>query len=201
MRTLLLASAALLLAGGAAVAQNAAGNPKSGTASNTDQANTHSELAPALPSAGATGTSEEYLQRAERAVKANRTGEAQEALERAETRALDRSTAVDAASQPDTSPRVTAIRKALMALGHRDRKGAMDAIQMAMSAPGDAGGAMPMPAASSAPAGEPMGTMPMPAAGSGPASANGVPVNPAGGTNLPEAGNQGSSPLPPKTTP
>lgn len=142
MRTLLLASAAVLLISGAAVAQNAGGNPKSAGASNITGSDTHSQLAPQLPVPGQTGSAEDYLQRAERALRARQTGAAQEALERAETRILDRSTAPDQANQPDNGPRVDAIRRALQALAGHDMQGAMSATQEAMAAPGTSGGSM-----------------------------------------------------------
>ena len=205
MRRLLFATSTLVFASAAAVfpasAQSAGGNPKSGTASNIDQSDTRSAIAPALPTPGATGTAEDYLRRAQQALRAGRTGEAQEALERAETRLLDRSTTPDSAGQADTSPRVDAVRQALTALGHKNRAGAMSAIQTAMTA-ADAnatsasGGMVAMPGTGGAAPVEPMGTMPAPAgsqAGSVPHSANGVAVNPMGGTNQPDAGNQGSA--------
>ncbi len=122
MRTLLLASAAALALGGVVYAQNAPNNPQSGQASNITSADTRSQIAPALPSPGNAGTPEQFLNRAEQALRAGRTGEAQEALERAETRLLDRSVnGPAAANQPDNGPRVDAIRRARMALASRDR--------------------------------------------------------------------------------
>ena len=140
MRTLLLASAAILAMGGSAFAQNATGNPRSTTASNIAGTDTRSNLAPALPSPGVDMGPDQLLQRANQDLRAGRTGAAQEALEEAETRLLDRSTAPSQANMPDSGPRVDAIRKALHALANRDRSGAMQGIQMAMSGGGGMSG-------------------------------------------------------------
>jgi hypothetical protein len=138
MRTLLLASAAALALGGVAYAQNARTGPFSPQAANIAPSDTHSVIAPALPSPGAVGSPEQYLQRANQALRAGRTGEAQEALERAETRLLDRSVSnPSAAAQPDNGPRIDAIQRALHALANHDRGGAMNAVQMAMNNSGD----------------------------------------------------------------
>ncbi len=146
MRTLLFASAAVLALGGPAIApawaQNAAGNPRSAAASNITGTDTHSELAPALPSPGTDMTPDQLLNRANQDLRAGRTGAAQEALEEAETRLLDRSTAPSQAGMPDTGPRIDAIRRALHALASRDRAGAMQGIQMAMSNGGMQGNGM-----------------------------------------------------------
>ncbi len=185
MRTLLLASAAVLALGGTAFAQNAAGNPRSTTASNITGADTHSNLAPALPSPGVDLGPDQLLMRANQDLTAGRTGAAQEALEEAETRLLDRATAPSAANMPDNGPRIDAIRKALDSLASHDRAGAMQGIQMAMSHGG--GGMNGMSGGGMAPAGAPgtmapgtaaPGTMaPMPPPG---APANGMTNNPAG---------------------
>jgi hypothetical protein len=123
--------------------------PASMKASNTDAANTHSDIAPHFPSpkggenAGPWG----YLHDADHALAMKHTGEAQQALEMAETRLLDRSTPVDQASQPDQGPVVAQVTQARNALGHGDIAGARSAIQMALShdpkAP-DGGMASPM---------------------------------------------------------
>ncbi len=135
MRTLLLASAAVLALGGAAFAQNATGNPQSTIASNITGTDTHSNLAPALPAPGVDMSPDQLLMRASQDVKAGRTGAAQEALEEAETRLLDRSTLPSQAGMPASGPRIAAVQKALASLSSGDRHGAMQGIQMAMSHP------------------------------------------------------------------
>lgn len=142
MRTLLLASAALLALGGTGLAQNAAGNPRSNSASNITAADTHSQLAPALPSPGVDLTPEQLLTRAEQAVRSGQTGLAQQALEEAETRLLTRATAPSNANTPDNGPRIDAITKALHSLAARDKAGTLSAIQMAMSRGGMENGSM-----------------------------------------------------------
>jgi hypothetical protein len=114
------------------MAQNAPSNPMSSQASNIVSADTHSQLAPQLPTPGQAGSPEQYLMRAKSAIRAGRTGEAQEALERAETRLLDRSTAMGTGNMPDDNPRVKMVQGALMALGRHDRQGAVQQIDMAM---------------------------------------------------------------------
>jgi hypothetical protein len=134
MRTLLLASASLLLIGGTALAQDS-NSPLSTKASNTSAANTHGDIAPRLPVSATDDPVNAYLSQAQQALRGGRTGAAQEDLERAETRALDRVTAPAQASVPDNSPRIAAIRQARDDLGRGDRKGALQAIQTAMSTP------------------------------------------------------------------
>lgn len=150
MRTLLLASASMLLLGGTAMAQNSA-SPLSTSASHTSSANARTSMAPRLPGATGDNSGEAYLTRAEAALRRGHTGEAQEMLERAETRFLDRVTTASTASMPDTDPRITDIEQARQALGRGDRKAAMQSIQAAMSA---------APPASSATMDMPNSTMP-----------------------------------------
>jgi len=134
MRTILLASAALLCLTGGAFAQNSTGSPMSGKASNITGSNTRSTIAPRLPMPGADEPNQ-LLMQAQSALARGRTGAAQEALERAETRLLDRATPASDASTPISGPRIDAIRKALSSLGTGDRAGAKSAISMAMSQP------------------------------------------------------------------
>jgi hypothetical protein len=213
MRTLLLASAALLLAGGSAFAQNATGNPRSSGASNIDGSDTHSQLAPQLPVPGQTGSAEDYLQRAERALRSRQTGAAQEALERAETRLLDRSTSPQMAGQPDSGPRIDAINRALRALAARDMHGALQDTQQAMAVTGGNGGTMTQGAAAGSVSGGSMGnaetsqgngatmgtggmsggteTTPAPAAAANPGYQGQMNLNPQGGNT---AGNGNTGP-------
>lgn len=138
MRTLLLASAAVLALGGSAVAQSfsgtAPGNPRSTAASNITQADTHSTMAPALPTAGYDLTYAQFLQTAQKAVNAGQTGLAQQSLEQAETRLLTRSVPAGQGSVPDNGPRIAALRNARIALSQGDKAAVLQNIQTAMAA-------------------------------------------------------------------
>jgi len=109
--------------------------PASSTASNINQGDTHSDIAPHFqspdvgPNAGPVG----YLKAAEKALDHHRTGEAEQALEMAETRLLDRSTPVGTADQPDQNGMVQKVSMARQALGHNDIKGARKAIALALA--------------------------------------------------------------------
>ena len=146
MRTLLLASAAVLALGGTAMAQNFSGNspnnPRSTSASNITAADTHSRIAPALPTAGYDLTYEQFLQTAQRAVNAGKTGLAQQSLEQAETRLLTRSVPLGQGSMPDNGPRIDALRNARIALSKGDRSAVLQNIQMAEETHGMNGGSM-----------------------------------------------------------
>ena len=109
--------------------------PASSTASNIDSADTHSSIAPHLPSPRISENAgpERYLEVAEKALKAHKTGEAQQALEMAETRLLDRSTEAGSASQPDNNPRIAAVTAARKSLADKDWAGARRNIQTAMN--------------------------------------------------------------------
>jgi hypothetical protein len=110
--------------------------PASSRASNIDQADTHSSIAPHLPEpkVGEGATADTYLQAAQAALAAHHTGTAQQALEMAETRLLDRSTPADAANQPDQNAAVQQVANARKALASGDTKAADSAIQMALAA-------------------------------------------------------------------
>jgi len=140
MRTLLLASAAMLCLSGAAFAQNSS-SPMSGKSSNISGSDTRSTVAPRFATPAADNP-DQLLMAAQNALSRGRTGEAQEALERAETRLLDRSTLASDAGTPISGPRIDAIRQALSSLGSGDRAGAKAAITTAMSHPATGGGAM-----------------------------------------------------------
>ncbi len=209
MRTILLASAALLCLTGGAFAQNSTGSPMSGKASNITGSNTRSTIAPRLPMPGADEPNQ-LLMQAQSALARGRTGAAQEALERAETRLLDRSTPASDASTPISGPRIDAIRKALSSLGTGDRAGAKSAISMAMSQPaggmgngamgngsmgnGAMGGSMApgmmQPAGGTMSPGMAPGGM-TPSGGVAPQAPMVAPVNPAGATG--GTGNQGGT--------
>jgi len=110
-----------------------AGSPSSTRASNIDQADTRSGIAPRLPDpAAAANTPEGYLAAAQRALASGKTGAAQEALERAETRVLSRSTEPSMAASPADMPMVQQIGAARRALAGRDMAAAKAAISAAM---------------------------------------------------------------------
>ncbi len=110
-----------------------AGSPRSTRASNIDQANTRSEIAPRLPDpAAGSSTPEGYLAAAQRSLNAGQTGAAQEALERAETRLLSRSTDPSMAASPADMPTVQHISAARRALAGHDTAAAKSAISAAM---------------------------------------------------------------------
>lgn len=79
---------------------------------------TRSPIAPRLPVPAVPDSADPrpFLQDAQAALDSRRTGKAQEALERAETRALDRTTAPDAAATPDGTPMIQQIAAAREAL-------------------------------------------------------------------------------------
>ncbi len=118
--------------------------PASAQASNIDGADTHSTIAPHLPSPGVgeNASPDRYLKVADQALKAHKSGEAQQALEMAETRLLDRSTGPAAANSPDQGPRVQAVSTALRDLATKDWAGARRSIQEAMNNGGHDGAAM-----------------------------------------------------------
>jgi hypothetical protein len=100
-------------------------------ASNIDQADTRSPIAPNLPSpaVGPNASPADYLRAAQASLLAGRTGEAQQSLEMAQTRLLDRSVAQDQTNNPSDNPAVSQISQALRALAAGDRAQAMQLIQ------------------------------------------------------------------------
>jgi hypothetical protein len=110
--------------------------PTSNKASNVTPGNTHSVIAPRLPSpaGGPNAGVNAFLTDAQRALSARQTGRAQEALERAETAMLQRSVPADQASAPDQTPGVMRVQAARDALAKGDIAGAQKAIADAMSA-------------------------------------------------------------------
>jgi hypothetical protein len=90
--------------------------PLSGRASNIMPSNTHSIIAPTLPtpSVPTNAGAQDFLNAAKTALAQHRTGEAQEAMERAETRRLDRDAAQGIA--PSSDPLIGHIRAARQAL-------------------------------------------------------------------------------------
>jgi hypothetical protein len=110
--------------------------PMGTRASNIDQNNTRSMIAPNLPSptVGANANAVDYLRAAQAALQANRTGEAQQSLEMAQTRLLDRSVPMGQTNNPSDNPAVTQVSQALRALAAGDRVQTMQMIQSAIPA-------------------------------------------------------------------
>ena len=145
MRNTILASAAILsLSFAPSLAQQeqwahqpgtGESGPASDSASNINQADTHSSIAPHFPSPdiGPNAAPFRYLKAAEAALNRHHTGEADQALEMAETRILDRSTPAGSESMPDHNLMVAQISSARQALGHNDIDGARRAIAVALS--------------------------------------------------------------------
>lgn len=108
--------------------------PMSNKASNIDQADTRSTIAPNLPSppVGDNANAADYLRAAQSALRAGRTGEAQQSLEMAQTRLLDRSTPQFQTGNPSNNPAVGQISHALKALAAGDRAQCMQLIQAAI---------------------------------------------------------------------
>jgi hypothetical protein len=105
-------------------------------ASNIDQADTRSPIAPNLPTpaVGTNANAVDYLRAAQSSLQGGRTGEAQQSLEMAQTRLLDRSVAMGQTNNPSDNPAVTQISQALKSLAAHDSAGAMQAIQAAIPA-------------------------------------------------------------------
>ena len=103
-------------------------------ASNIDQRDTHSSIAPNLPSprVGENANAVDYLRAAQSALQGGRTGEAQQSLEMAQTRLLDRSVVMGQTNNPSENPAVSQISQALKALAHNDRAQTMQLIQSAI---------------------------------------------------------------------
>jgi hypothetical protein len=105
-------------------------------ASNINQADTRSPIAPNLPSPaiGSSANAVDYLRAAQASLRAGRTGEAQQSLEMAQTRLLDRSVPMARTNNPSDNPAVSQISQALRALASGDRQQTMDLIQSAIPA-------------------------------------------------------------------
>jgi hypothetical protein len=109
--------------------------PLSDKASNATAADTHSVIAPRLPtpSVGEESSPRQFLEAAQRALTLGRTGEAQEALERAESRLLDRTVPPSRADQPSQQPVVSQVGDARRALAAGDRAQAQQVIATILS--------------------------------------------------------------------
>jgi hypothetical protein len=110
--------------------------PMGTRASNIDQSDTRSLIAPNLPTpaVGADADPVAYLRAAQAALQAGRTGETQQALEMAQTRLLDRAVPMLQTNRPSDNPAVMQISQALKALAAGDRAQAMQLIQSAVPA-------------------------------------------------------------------
>ena len=108
--------------------------PRGTRASNIDQDNTRSLIAPNLPSptVGPDASPAELLRAAQNSLSAGRTGETQQALEMAQTRLLDRSVAQGQTLAQSRNPAVAQISQALRALAAGDRAQTMQLIQAAI---------------------------------------------------------------------
>jgi hypothetical protein len=133
MRMNLLATAAVF---GLALATPAMAQSTGAAASNIDPQDTHSVIAPALPTppVPVNANARTFLRSADTALSEHRTGEAQEALERAETWLLTRSTPVNGAGI-DRAPMVRRVNAARDALGHGDVAGAKQIVEEALATP------------------------------------------------------------------
>ena len=107
--------------------------PVSGQASNITPEDTHSIIAPTLPTPAVSSNAgaEQFLNVAKQALARHQTGAAQEALERAETRRLELDVARNVS--PGDDPMIGQIRAAREALGHRNLAAADQQISGAMS--------------------------------------------------------------------
>ena len=112
------------------------GSPSSTRASNITRSDTHSEIAPRLPTPETASSSPDaLLKAAQQALSQGRTGAAQQALEMAETRVLTRTVVPNAANSPDSGSLVQHISAARQALGQRDIAKAKEEVNMAMGMP------------------------------------------------------------------
>jgi hypothetical protein len=108
--------------------------PMGNRASNIDQRDTRSDIAPNLPSpqVGPNASAVDYLRAADNSLRAGRTGEAQQALEMAQTRLLDRSVPQGQTDNSSNNPAVAQIGEALHALAAGQRMQAMQLIDAAI---------------------------------------------------------------------
>lgn len=108
--------------------------PMSDKAGNLTPADTHSVLAPNLPSPQIrdNASPRDYLLAARTALLLGRTGEAQQALEMAETRTLDRSVPLFQTGVRIKEPLIGEIEQALHALSEGDRSRVVQIIETAL---------------------------------------------------------------------
>jgi hypothetical protein len=112
-----------------------ASEPSSARASNINQSDTKSMIAPTLPApdVGMDATPFEYLRSARASLVAGRTGQAQQALEMAETRVLGRVVPPGQTTGPMDSQFVSQIRDARRSLAEGDSPGAIAKIDRALA--------------------------------------------------------------------
>jgi len=156
MRSLLLSASILVALSGAALAQSVTdqgvppgansetgerpGNPigtkdslpRGNAASNINESNEHSRMAPNLPTprVGDEASADSYLQNARDALMRGRTGEAQEALERAQTRLMENRQMTNGRAD---NAAIQHISDARQALASHDRARAEELIDSAMN--------------------------------------------------------------------
>jgi hypothetical protein len=114
--------------------------PLGNRASNINSGDTHSEIAPRLPSPpiGQNASVQAYLMAARDALAQGRTGEGQQSIEMAETRLLDRSVAPSEVNDPIQGPIIADLNQALQALSQHDAQGAIQNVNDALSRGGPA---------------------------------------------------------------
>jgi hypothetical protein len=106
--------------------------PRGNTASNINESDVHSRIAPNLPTprVGDEASAGDYLQNARDALMRGRTGEAQEALERAQTRLMEDRQMNNGQVDNDAIHRISDARQALAS---HDRARAEELIDSAMN--------------------------------------------------------------------
>lgn len=109
--------------------------PLSPVASNINQADTRSTIAPTPPepSVGADAPVGALLRSASQSIAAGQTGAADEALEQAETQILQRSVPQTQVDYTSNNPVVAQIEQARQALGNRDNAGATQLINQILA--------------------------------------------------------------------
>lgn len=109
--------------------------PSSTRASNINRRDTHSDVAPRLPTprGGENASPDTYLRDAQRALGQHRTGAAQEALERAETAFLNNPSNPAEPGGAVSNPQQQATEQARQALGRGDTAGALQLVNQALS--------------------------------------------------------------------
>jgi hypothetical protein len=109
--------------------------PRSDRASNINQNDSRSEIAPNLPTPaiGPNSGPRDYLIAARNSLAAGKTGMAQQSLEMAQTRLLDRSVSPSQVNDPSMDPRVKRIEDARQALGNGNRALAMQIIDSTLT--------------------------------------------------------------------
>jgi hypothetical protein len=133
--------------------------PMSSRASNIDQSDTRSTIAPSLPAppVGQNAGPKQLLIAAQQAIAARRTGMAQEALERAESRLLDRSVPQGRTNEPADNGAAGQIEVARHALAAGDLVTASSTVQSVLSGLNHGSDYGPLGMSPREPRGEPTG--------------------------------------------